>query len=116
MAPLPSTISSTPDSLFLSLVNQGDPVPRAEKEYVKTLLEVYVQSKPDRVIAFNPPELQCCGTVLALLDRNPDSEERRIDIVDATSIINSLLFGNVKAHWLHVYSDMIKALGERPRS
>jgi hypothetical protein len=34
-------------SLFLSFVNEGDPVARAEKAYVRSLLELYVQPTPN---------------------------------------------------------------------
>lgn len=38
-------------SLFLSFVNEGDPVPRADKAYVKSLLELYAAPPPPRTTA-----------------------------------------------------------------
>ena len=33
-------------SLFLSFINEGDPVPRADKAYVRSLLDLYTSSSP----------------------------------------------------------------------
>ena len=88
-------------------------MPRAEKSYVRTLLEVYVKPSHEQRIDFGPAELRSCGTVLVLYDRNADSEDSEIDVVDATKNIESMLYGNVKAHRMKVYLDMLESLGER---
>jgi len=39
--------SSLRKSIFLSFINEGDPVPRADKDYVRSLLELYSTPAPD---------------------------------------------------------------------
>ncbi|KAL1847162.1 dihydroxy-acid dehydratase ilv3 [Paecilomyces lecythidis] len=38
-------------SLFFSFINEGDPVSRADKAYVRSLLDLYVSPAPDSVLA-----------------------------------------------------------------
>lgn len=45
-------------SLFLSFVNEGDPVPRADKAYVRSLLDLYASSAPGQSCALTPQKLQ----------------------------------------------------------
>ncbi|KAH8588974.1 Alpha/Beta hydrolase protein [Bisporella sp. PMI_857] len=48
-------------SVFLSFVNEGDPVPRADKEYVRSLLNLYSTPAPGNsciVDTLTPPKLQ----------------------------------------------------------
>ncbi|KAL2064148.1 hypothetical protein VTL71DRAFT_4642 [Oculimacula yallundae] len=45
-------------SLFLSFVNEGDPVPRADKAYVRSLLDLYSSPAPGQVCAITPQKFQ----------------------------------------------------------
>ena len=47
-------------SLFLSFVNEGDPVPRADKAYVRSLLDLYSTPAPGQscLESITPPKLQ----------------------------------------------------------
>ncbi|XMA20092.1 hypothetical protein WAI453_012883 [Rhynchosporium graminicola] len=45
-------------SIFLSFVNEGDPVPRADKAYVCSLLDLYSSPAPGQVCAITPKKLQ----------------------------------------------------------
>ncbi|KAK0121970.1 hypothetical protein ONS95_010241 [Cadophora gregata] len=45
-------------SIFLSFVNEGDPVPRADKAYVRSLLDLYSSPAPGQVCAITPQKLQ----------------------------------------------------------
>lgn len=57
---------STPDrpelrkSLFLSFVNEGDPVPRADKAYVRSLIDLYSSPSPGQscIETLTPPKVQ----------------------------------------------------------
>jgi hypothetical protein len=106
----------SPSSLFLSFVTKGDSVPRADKPYIRSLLEIYVKPRPHDRITFAPAELFNCGGVIMLHDRNPDSEDADIDVVDATDSIKLMLFGNVKAHNMKQYLNMLQFWDERRKS
>lgn len=47
-------------SIFLSFVNEGDPVPRADKQYVLSLLDLYASPPPDQscIKSATPQKLQ----------------------------------------------------------
>ncbi len=45
-------------SLFFSFVNEGDPVPRADKAYVRSLLDLYSSPAPGQACAVTPQKLQ----------------------------------------------------------
>lgn len=45
-------------SIFLSFVNEGDPVPRADKAYVRSLLDLYSSPAPGQDCAITPQKLQ----------------------------------------------------------
>jgi hypothetical protein len=47
-------------SIFLSFVNEGDPVPRADKAYVRSLLDLYSTQAPGQpcLDSVTPPKLQ----------------------------------------------------------
>jgi hypothetical protein len=60
---LPLTKSTNPElrkSIFLSFVNEGDPVPRADKAYVRSLLDLYSTPAPGQscVSTVTPQKLQ----------------------------------------------------------
>ena len=58
---LPLSRPSTPSlrkSIFLSFVNEGDPVPRADKAYVRSLLDLFSTPAPGQVCAITPQKLQ----------------------------------------------------------
>ncbi|KAL9124688.1 MAG: hypothetical protein Q9217_006007 [Psora testacea] len=60
---LPLTKPTTPrykKSLFLSFINEGDPVPRADKAYVRSLLHLYASPAPGENGAVTLPALKLC--------------------------------------------------------
>lgn len=103
-----STAVQSSNASFLSIVNNGDPVVRADKPYIRTLLEVYVKPNPEERLDFAASELFNCGSVILLHDRNVESEDADIDAVEATDSIGSVLFGNVKAHSMKQYLTMLQ--------
>lgn len=47
-------------SLFMSFINEGDPVPRADKAYIRSLLHLYASPAPDAISAVPVPKLKAC--------------------------------------------------------
>ncbi|KAI6716063.1 hypothetical protein B2J93_8285 [Marssonina coronariae] len=52
-------------SIFLSFVNEGDPVPRADKAYVRSLLDLYSSPAPGKSHVTTPQRLQPLALRLA---------------------------------------------------
>ncbi|KAK2624630.1 hypothetical protein QTJ16_005823 [Diplocarpon rosae] len=52
-------------SIFLSFVNEGDPVPRADKAYIRSLLDLYSSPAPGKPSATTPQRLQPLASRLA---------------------------------------------------
>jgi hypothetical protein len=76
---LPLTKPNNPalrKSIFLSFVNEGDPVPRADKAYVRSLLDLYSTPAPGQscLESVTPPKLQplipSCGKSSSSLTLN----------------------------------------------
>lgn len=99
----------TSGSTFLAFVNHGDPVARADKPYIRLLLDVYSRPIPLPYLDFEAPELCNAGTVLLLYERNPDGDEDDIGISEVTNQMSNLLFGNVKVHQMRHYLTQIGA-------
>ena len=96
--------------MFLSFVMHGDPVPRAERSYIKVLINVYASPKAttsSSALVFGKPELPNSGKVLLLYDRAQDEDEEDIRIIDATRWFQGMLCGNVKAHAMKQYLTLL---------
>ena len=99
----------TSGSTFLAFVNHGDPVARADKPYIRLLLDVYSRPTPLPYLNFEPSELCNAGTVILLYDRNPDGDDDDIGVSEVTNHMSSLLFGNVKVHPMKHYLTLLGA-------
>lgn len=96
-------------SKVLSFVVQGDPVPRADRPYARTLTDVYARPNPRKPVNFETSELENAGVILLLHDRNSDEDEDDIRISDATDRLSGLLFGNTSAHRMKSYLSLLSA-------
>ena len=63
---------------FLSIVNEGEPVPQAQEEFIKTLVDVYVLSREDLdhryPVGISVPRgtFRASGNPVILRDAEPD--------------------------------------------
>jgi hypothetical protein len=97
------------------VINEEDPVPLAQKEYILTLLDVYSKTR-ERLMAedlskFKVPEpaMQLSGQYLLLRDENPSHwEEFNISAYSVEGdILQSKLFGNPLEHFMLEYQSRI---------
>ncbi|KAL9615894.1 MAG: hypothetical protein Q9160_009180, partial [Pyrenula sp. 1 TL-2023] len=105
---------------FFAIINEGDPVPLAQEEYIKSLLSIYVLSKeafenayPDPPGYIVPtPKLRVSGPCLVLRDVDPDDpDETAIAAVDVEAKhLESRMFGNFLLHSLSIYIKRIEQL------
>ena len=110
--------SFTDSSLFLSIINEGDPVTLAQEEYLKTLISVYVMSAEQFAMKYPngllvpSPRLRVSGTCVVLRDKDQDDpDEEGIDAVEvAAENVEKKLFGNPLVHLMHVYLSRVEQL------
>ena len=108
--------SGTRRGLFMSIVNQGDPVARADKAYIRSLVELYAKTSPTdaslqtskKEWTLPPAELANAGVVIVAHDTKADIKETdwKLSIV-GQRILDGLVWGNVKAHAIEVYGTAI---------
>lgn len=125
--PTPSPASEY--SLFYAFINEGDPVPRADKSYVRSLLTLYAAPTPLSVItrtqdAFTfkadgsigwkipPAQLSLAGQLVVLRQNNSslgvstgESEHENIDACLTTDEeLRQTVFGDPSMHMMSVYT------------
>ena len=110
-------ISSNP-GLFLSIINEGDPVPQAQEEFIKTLIDVYVlnfkdlsERYPDGV-SVPQGHFRASGNTVILRDVDPDDENTN-DIRAFTTdshLLERKLFGNPFVHSIKEYLERIEQI------
>lgn len=97
--------------MFLSIVNEGDPVPLAQTKYVESLLEAYARPPPAEAVDWDLPDpyYSFSGTCILLRDTAPDDA----DVLDIQAfsaepaMLNKALFGNLMLHSMTEYRDRI---------
>ncbi|KAL4784430.1 Alpha/Beta hydrolase protein [Aspergillus varians] len=106
------------DSTFLSIINEGDPVPRMDKEYIASLLIVYLSPMPVTPNYWELPAmlLDNAGTILLMKDGEEglcavgdDIGQKRI-----RNVLETTLFGNPRAHKMDMYLLKLGLLGGLP--
>lgn len=104
-------------SLLLLLVNEGDPVPLAQTNYVESLLEAYARPPPavtaDWVLP--DPYYSFSGACTLLRDMAPDEA----DVLDIQAfaaepaVLTKALFGNLVLHSMAEYRSRVIMLEQR---
>ena len=107
-------------SLFFGFVNEGDPVVRAEKAYVKSLLCLYtapVSKSPagerQPVWPVPPGVLSCAGRLVLLRPKKCSYDERMEDIeacIITDEELRGIVFGDVQMHAMKVYAMRIERI------
>jgi hypothetical protein len=103
----------------VSIVNQGDPVVRADKAYIRSLIDLYAKTGPadsinlgsqisKREWALPSGELVNAGIVVVVHDAKADVKETdwKLSVINQ-QILDGLVWGNVKAHGMKVYETAI---------
>jgi len=102
------------ESRFLAFVACGDIVVRADRPYIRKILEIYgasdSTSSPTPQIQFEEVELYNPGNLVMLFDNNPDGEEDIFEAVQVGGVIGNFLWGNAKVHAMKWYCEMLEGL------
>lgn len=113
-------------TFFFGFVNEGDPVARADKTYVKNLLELYAkpiscwtsssQNRPKPVWKVPESTLSLAGRLVVLRTRRSRSSRnsRKPDNVEAVTAadadLRGLVFGDPLMHTMDMYAQRIELL------
>lgn len=137
----PRKSAAAANSIFFAFVNEGDPVPRAEKPYVTSLLNLYMspapfsfgtsraypfitrQNKPN-IWNMPPATLSPAGNVVLLrkqvhdhlsgIDPNSAEKENEIEArLVPNEILKEVIFGDPIKHMMGLYLDRIDHLARR---
>lgn len=103
---------------FLTIINEGDPVPLAQKKYMEALLDVYVLSREQLderyPLGFQVPQpiFKLSGDCIVLQTIDTDGTEIRDlrAIKVRAHVIEGKLFGNTLAHLMRHYLQRIRSL------
>ncbi|KAL2819822.1 Alpha/Beta hydrolase protein [Aspergillus granulosus] len=95
------------DSTFLSIINEGDPVPRIDKDYIESLLMIYLCTEPTVAMQWDLPQmlLNNAGTVLFMKDDEQDLCAVPDDVGQTKTrrVLETTIFGNPRAHKMDMY-------------
>ena len=110
-------VSSYP-GLFLSIINEGDPVPQAQEEFIKTLVDVYVLNSKDLSerypdgVKVPQGHFTASGNTMILRDVDPNDENTN-NIKPYTTdshLLERKLFGNPFVHSMREYLERIEQM------
>lgn len=111
-------------SIFLSFVNEGDPVARAEKAYVLSLVQLLAAPAPKKT-AFGqvwrvPEGTLCCAgriVILRIPERNAKGRMGTEEDVTANVVtdaqLRGVIWGDMPCHAMSVYADRVERLAIR---
>ena len=102
-------------STFISLVNEGDPIPRCDSGYVNSLLRLWVSPMPKGEVRWGVPEpiLENAGTVVGI-PRERDEDGGTLFVVVGENGVDGLVgrvFGDPKMHKMDVYLRSVRIAG-----
>ena len=113
-----SLTSNKQPGLFLHIVNEGDPVPLAQEEFIRMLVEVYVLTPKDLSerypggVKVPQGHFRASGNLIILRDVDPDDgdgDEIRAFNTD-TGLLETKLFGNPFVHPMDKYVEHIEKI------
>ena len=107
-------ITCPKNNLFLTFLNEGDPVGLAQPAYINCLLDVYARAIPTELVDAEVPDpiYTTSGTCIILRDVSPDDAD---DVLPAAflvdpEVLSQVLFGNPILHSMREYLDRVTTL------
>lgn len=104
-------------SMFLSFVNEGDAVTRAEMPYMRSLLDLLAAPAPKRSRRWPIPENALCNAGKIVVLRQPGKRKDKMELVEGVeavlckeSNLRGVVFGNPLCHLMDVYEERVNKL------
>ena len=100
-------------SMFLSFVNEGDPVTRADRAYVKSLVELLASPAPVRPRRWRVPvcSLSNAGRIVVL--RSGQDARGVVAVTCRDEDLRGLIWGDPVAHIMDLYAGRVEELAVR---
>jgi len=112
---LPPLVASNGSSILLSFINESDPIPRCDREYLNSLLRLYVSPMPKPGARWELPEplLYNAGEVVII---GKQTEEDGATIFfkpneTGEGSLKEIVMGNPKAHKMDLYLKKVRIGG-----
>jgi hypothetical protein len=99
-------------SLFISFVNEGDPVALAQDEYVQSLVRAWIGAFENPLWKVPPPLYIPSGELVVLRCENDEDGDIKTILplrVDS-SILQTVLFGDPVMHSMTMYEDRVQRI------
>lgn len=107
-------------SMFLSFVNEGDAVTRAEMPYMRSLLDLLAAPTPKRSMRWPVPESTLCNAGKVVVLRQLGNRKDKMELVDGVEAVlcgennlRGVVFGNPLCHLMDVYEQRVNKLAGR---
>ncbi|CEJ92914.1 hypothetical protein VHEMI08541 [[Torrubiella] hemipterigena] len=104
-------------SMFLSFVNEGDAVTRAEMPYMRSLLDLLAAPAPKRSRRWPIPENALCNAGKIVVLRQPGKRKDKMELAEGVeavlckeSNLRGVVFGNPLCHLMDVYEERVNKL------
>ncbi len=101
-------------SLFISIVTEGDPVPRADPQYLQKLALLLIRRRPKvpKMLTFPPKQILNAGRLVVLRvprasDPNQAIEDVEAQEVDST-IFRQMVFTDLSKHEMTSYQKLVE--------
>jgi hypothetical protein len=103
-------------STFISFVNESDPIPHCDREYVNSLLRLWVSPMPKQEVQWPLPQpvLENAGAVVGI-PKSRDAEGGTIFVMVGEEVrqdgLRTRVFGDPKQHKMDVYLRNVRIAG-----
>jgi hypothetical protein len=102
-------------SLFVSFINEGDPIALAQESYVQSLIQAWTQPVASKEWAVPPPFYIPSGDQVVLrckIDGNGDIKTV-VPLHVGLATLKTVLFGDLVMHSMSIYEDRIRKIMEQ---
>ncbi|KAF7133595.1 hypothetical protein CNMCM5793_004724 [Aspergillus hiratsukae] len=99
----PALSASQPQSVFHAIINEGDPVPRLDKDYAESLLQLYISPMPSKPVDWKLPPMLLENAGMVLLLKNGVEGFCEVPGDGIKSVLESTVFGSPRAHKMDMY-------------
>jgi len=109
---------TTKSSLFISFVNEGDPVPLAQEDYMRSLVKAWTQPFTGGEWVVPPPFYLPSGDQVVLRGETDETGELKKVFplhVDPTAL-EAVVFGDIVMHSMSIYVERIQMILKQQQS
>lgn len=108
----PAISTANEGSIFLALINEGDPIPRCDKDYVNSLLRLFVSPMPKVMAKWSLPKplIYNAGEIV-LIPKDVETDGSTLFVKPnetGDGSLGEVVMGNPKCHKMDLYLKRLK--------